>query len=314
MFKAILGPDHQGKGNPKFEDIDIVNDYPSKYIGEGDRCDCGAVALAGQRSDDPGQHRVQIILCPPFFKCGTFQGGPNREWPGIHTPECSNIAYRVSEKMDTLGSLLLHEDTHVDDIVQPPLSEHVRDDEYGYYDSRNLALTEPDEAMHNSDSYASFAAELTWSKLCNRDFAEPVEEDRLKKRAIDFEETPDTKETDATEIDITNPDKSTETDTKTTDTKRQEPRRDIQLASSLHKRTAFSMTYDHPILNTNVDNTYTVQQMDQYLQSHIDAMAISLIVIEQATCDRDRFDRIFRQYFKPEDRRPVLGKSLLRWQ
>jgi hypothetical protein len=88
---------------------------------------------------------------------------------------------------------------------------------------------------------------------------------------------------------------------------------DVQLVSSSRKRTAFSPTYEHPIPNKNVDNTYTVQQMDQYLQGHIDAMAISLVVIEQAECDPERFERILREYFKPEDRRMVLGKCILRW-
>jgi hypothetical protein len=274
-----------------------VNDYPSKYIGEGNRCDGGDFALTGQKSDDPGQHRVQIILCPPFFKYGTIQGGPNREWPNIFTPKCSNIAYRVSEKMDTLGSFLLHEYTHVDDLVQPPLSEHVRDAEYGYYDTRDLALEKPDEAKHNSDSYASFAAELTWSKLCNRNFAEPVEGDKLNKRAIDTEETADTNETD----------------TKTTDDTQQRPRHDVHLASSFDKRTAFSQPYQYPIPNTNIKfNTYTVEEMDKFRAAHIDALNICSVVINEATRNPKRFDKVFREYFSLEDRKLVLGKLLPR--
>jgi hypothetical protein len=89
----------------------------------------------------------------------------------------------------------------------------------------------------------------------------------------------------------------------------QKSQRDIQFAAlSLHKRTAFSQPYGHPVPRTD-SNTYTVGEMDQLLQGHIDALHICSVVIEQATCDPDRFDRIFGQYFRPEDRRQVLGKS-----
>jgi len=115
-------------------------------------------------------------------------------------------------------------------------------------------------------------------------------------------------ETDAKETD------TTETDTKETDTKQQRSRQDIQSVLALQKRTAFSQPYEYPIPNTNVDNTYTVQQMDQFLQGHLDALLICLVVIEQAACNDERFDRIFREYFKPEDRTPVLGKPLLCWE
>lgn len=203
MFKSILGPDHQGKGNPKFEDIDIVDDFRSIYNNQDFHCTRDYVAWTGQKSDDRGQHRVQIILCPPFFKLGTLRGGPNREWSGVLTPKCSNIAYRVSKKMDTLGSSLLHEYTHVDEFVQSLLSEHVEDEAYGYHDTREYALTDPAETKHNADSYASFATELTWSKLCNRGFEEPLEGDTLSKRGDDTEDAAGIKEIDSEEPNTT---------------------------------------------------------------------------------------------------------------
>lgn len=131
VFKSILDADGEGKGNPEFEEMDIVDDYPSIYEKQELFCESGDVAWTGPKQYDRGQRRVQIILCPPFFEQGTFNGGPNREWPGIPTPKCSNIANRVSPRMDTLGSSLLHEYTHVDELVQPLLCEHVEDHEFG---------------------------------------------------------------------------------------------------------------------------------------------------------------------------------------
>jgi hypothetical protein len=149
--------------------------------------------------------------------------------------------------MATLGEILLHEYMHINELVQPPLTGAVGDLEYNFYDCRELALTQPGKTKYNADSYAKFATELTWSTLCNRDFEEPFEGNGLDDTA-----------------------------------KRQTPRHEIQPASSLQKRTTFSQPYDYPIPNTNVDNTYTVQQMDQFLQGHLDALLICLVVIEQA--------------------------------
>ena len=63
---------------------------------------------------------------------------------------------------------------------------------------------------------------------------------------------------------------------------------------------------------TGKDNTYTSQQMDQYLEAHTDALHICSVITEQAERKTDRFERIFRQYFKPDDRELVVGKYLLR--
>lgn len=96
-------------------------------------------ALALPKSADGAKHRIQMIMCPPFWKLGTFQGGTNREWPGAVTPECSNIAYRVSRRVETLGEVLLHEYTHVEALVQPSLEEHVKGLLSNFYDSRKLS-------------------------------------------------------------------------------------------------------------------------------------------------------------------------------
>ena len=309
MFKAILDADGEGKGSPEFRNIDIVDNYPSIYKDKDLMCDGGEVAMTGTKQDDPGQHRVQIILCPPFFIYGTIQGGPNREWPGIPTAKCSNIAYRASHKMDTLGSFLLHEYTHVDEIVQPLLCEHVGDYEYGYYDTRELALTEPELTKHNADSYASFAAELTWSKVCNRDFEDPIENDPPRKLISDTKKTDNKENSDTKKTDTKGSD-TKQADTQAAGTKQQRPRHEIRSVSSLNKRAPFSRPYKYPIPKVE-ENYIHIELRDQYLDAHIDALHLCSVVIEQATRDPNRFDKIFREYFKPDDRELVLGKHLL---
>jgi len=82
----------------------------------------------------------------------------------------------------------------------------------------------------------------------------------------------------------------------------------------LLKRTAFTRPYSYPIPNTNNDNTYTVQQMDQFREGHVDALYTCSVVVREAARNPARYDRIFSEYFKPADRNLVLSKSLMVWQ
>jgi hypothetical protein len=49
---------------------------------------------------------------------------------------------------------------------------------------------------------------------------------------------------------------------------------------SLLKRTAFTRPYSHPIPRTDKDNTYTVEQIDQFREAHVDVMYMCSAVIE----------------------------------
>jgi len=130
-----------------------VDDFPAPAEGEEDhrRCKDDTAALTGRRASPSS--RIRIILCPLFFKRGTIEGGEGREWPGVDTLRCSNLGDRVTDRMKTVGHNLLHEYTHIDDIVQPPLDQHAGNDAYGFYDKRT--------ARFNADSYTVFATELT---------------------------------------------------------------------------------------------------------------------------------------------------------
>ena len=88
---------------------------------------------------------------------------------------------------------------------------------------------------------------------------------------------------------------------------------------SPHKRTP--LPHDYGIYTPNTqgtnqetrmpENTYTAQQMDQFQQGHMEALELCQNVIEASTCQADRFNRIFGEYFPATDRELVLGLSSL---
>lgn len=259
-------------------------------------------------------------------------GGPNRQWEGVNNRQCSDVGYRVSRMMDTVGVILLHEYTHFGILVQPPMKGDMLDHAYFYYGSRQLLLKEPKKAKFNADNYATFASELTWSRICKRDFEAPTDDTSLNTAATDPKaadnkaagpkaagpKAADTKAANPKVADTkaagTKAAGTKATGTKATDIEQRSPRHEIQSVPSLHKRTAFSQPYQHPIPKTNVDNTYTVEQMDQFLKGHVDALQLCRVAIKQSTKNPARFDKIFRQYFAPKDHALVISKFLLHWE
>ncbi|KAI4111316.1 MAG: hypothetical protein LQ345_006829 [Seirophora villosa] len=69
--------------------------------------------------------------------------------------------------MKFLGGVMLHEYTH---------GEHIRDWAYGPVDVRNLRSNKETVKypVFNADSYAWFALEVYWSKVCGKTFAAPL--------------------------------------------------------------------------------------------------------------------------------------------
>jgi hypothetical protein len=136
---------------------------------------------------DELKSKDELILCPLFFTRETFGGGPGREWPTVRgAPKCSNIGKRVSFYMYTMATTLLHEYTHLVDVVDPVFGVGVRSkdraDGYGFYNSRKL-----DKALGklSVENYAMFATELMWSKLCSRDFTPLVAGNALHDHSSD---------------------------------------------------------------------------------------------------------------------------------
>lgn len=153
--------------------MDLVDDFQPEFDHNLDKhCTNTRAAVVIPKPWDISLGRTQLILCPSLFGYGTIEGG--KEWPGAKERKCSNIGDRVSRYMLTLGSAMLHEYTHAAELVQPPLQGLVIDHVYSFYKSRNLE--DKKLAKSNADNYALFAAKLTWTMLCDRDFALPVQD------------------------------------------------------------------------------------------------------------------------------------------
>jgi hypothetical protein len=88
---------------------------------------------------------------------------------------CGGLDLRVSRKMRTLGSNLLHEFTHASFLVMPPLiyvAKGMEDHEYGAHSCQAL---DKKKALYNADSYAWLAMEIFWSIACKRSFKNPTD-------------------------------------------------------------------------------------------------------------------------------------------
>lgn len=261
-----------------------MDDFPPtdpKNVGQDQHCEnkhITHVAVVVPKEDGTLNERTQLILCGDLFLFGTIEGGKGKEWPGTANRKCSNIGDRVSEYMLTLGTVMLHEYTHAPDLVQPPLDEETDDLAYSFYDSRNL---KKDLAKGNADNYALFAIELTWTLLCDRDFAAPVKDNTPRLPA--------------------------------TGSKGQRPRRDVQLAPPLHKRTPLPRDYGLRTPNTErewqgkMENTFTAQHIAQFQEGHSDVLMMCNMVVRVATKNPGRFNRIFREYFPFGDRQLIIG-------
>jgi hypothetical protein len=127
---------------------------------------------------------TRINLCPMFFTRGTIDAGLRKVPPGyqpvtggtIEPVTCDTIGARVSPAMATKGHTVLHEYTHITEVMQSifggVISTKGRTDDhaYGFDRCRKLDKT---YARVNADSYASFATELFWTTMCKRDFDPP---------------------------------------------------------------------------------------------------------------------------------------------
>lgn len=125
-------------------------------------------ALRGTASDRP-----TLIMCP----FGLTHGGIDKSYSGVQAVSCSTLDPRVSWKMDTLGSTMLHEYTHFTKLVVPPMSKDIID--VAYCPSEVQALSKH-EALRNADSYTWFANELFWTRKCGTDYRDPTDLDNVR--------------------------------------------------------------------------------------------------------------------------------------
>lgn len=336
MFKAILNYDGDMQGNPRLSVATIVDDHrpapnagSTTAAGKDSYCESHdfATTLTATR-DQPSR----MILCPLFFTSSrTIKGGPGSEWPGSEKiVTCDSIGTRLSAAMWTTGVFVLHEYTHLNEIMETVWKKGwktklgpTKDLAYGFDACKTL---DKKLATRNADSYANFANELFWTTTCDRDFDPPLADDFA---AIDelivlggLLDTDPTEEDDpsaegdppaeagsaARENSATRRDLAAKEGLSSTKGTQQQKSQKSQL--EMRKRATFSQPYEHPIPMTDWENTYTVEQLDQYLEGHTEALHICSAIIEQAERNTARFNRIFRQYFKPDDREKVLGKFL----
>jgi hypothetical protein len=214
---------------------------------------------------------------------------------------------------------MLHEYTHMPEIMENVWRRggkkklgFTNDYVYGFDSCKKI---DRKLATRNADNYANFANELFWTATCNRDFDPPVAADFtaideliMLSGALDThptEEGDPSAEGDplAEEGAAAKGDPST-----ATGTQQQKTQREIESDLSLHKRTAFSQPYRYPVPKTDVDNNYPAEQMDQFLEGHVDALQLCRVVIKQSTQNPAGFDKVFREYFAPKDRELVISK------
>jgi hypothetical protein len=362
-------------GSPKFSVIEINDDWPdpndiskerhcrlatdihsdsSSDIdsdGDDDKDTITNAITNGPRDGKPSH----IILCPSFFDFGTINGGLRAASPGSSQPvTCNTVGTRVGNAMRTMGHTLVHEYTHVVEIMEPVLGKGITkngctdDFKYGFFKCRKF---EKKWATENADSYANFATELFWTTTCNRDFDPPWSEknaavhDVLNEEIARLESKISAKggpaatkgasaamegsttkgglatiatkgassakgtgtlSTKGTSTVVGTP--STEGLSTATGTQQQKSQRETRSALSLHKRTAFSQPYRYPVPKTDVDNTYPAEQMDHFLEGHVDALHLCRVVIKQSTKNPTGFDKVFREYFAPKDRDLVISE------
>jgi hypothetical protein len=175
------------QGNPRSSETRIIDDYaftesepeyePGPNAHEAMHCKRSAVAATVPPDEVTGKPS-QTILCRQFFRYGTINGGPGREWTGKLVRTCDTIGTRVSRLMWTLGHFMMHEYTHYIEIVQPVLGDATVDLAYQFFANQNLDKA---QTTKNADSYANFATELMWSSMCDRDF-DPSHSDNKQER------------------------------------------------------------------------------------------------------------------------------------
>lgn len=114
--------------------------------------------------------KPEIIICE---RAGLGHGGIRKGYSGVHAIDCGYLENKVSWKMETMGSIILHELTHWKKLVSPPLKKETDDDENYYGPKGSRDLPNKAEATNIADQYSWFAAELLWTMSCGKDYADP---------------------------------------------------------------------------------------------------------------------------------------------
>ncbi|KAJ5587092.1 uncharacterized protein N7459_002857 [Penicillium hispanicum] len=163
VFENITGSDQNfDNGNPLLGHIRIVEDYleDGDQVCEGDD-DWGELRL--WETDYPN-----MVVCPPAFG----HGGINKGYDGVAAVTCASIGNSMSWRMETLGSFEIHEFTHFEKLVVPPLPEETSDDYYGILGARKAGRD--GKCLEVADCFMWVAIEVYWTVNCARTFADPA--------------------------------------------------------------------------------------------------------------------------------------------
>ncbi|KAI9930813.1 hypothetical protein ASPWEDRAFT_171444 [Aspergillus wentii DTO 134E9] len=168
VFKKITGDLTKGKdGSATLGDLHVVIDYPDPDDNNVLACDGDTMAeLRGIDEKHP-----KLIICEG---AGFGHGGVSKGYHGVKAIDCGYLDEEVSWKMETMGSILIHEYTHFTNLVVPPLKDET-DDIKGGYGPHGARHLNKDKATNNADNYSWFAAELFWSEVCGKSFKDPTE-------------------------------------------------------------------------------------------------------------------------------------------
>jgi hypothetical protein len=122
----MLGDNPEDRnGNALLGNIKVVPDYKDPV---DDEYACDGSTSAEMR--DAGGKNPEIIICP---KAGYGHGGLSKDYDGVKAISCSEFDSRVSWKMESLGSIFVHEFTHYDLLMKGILPQGTDDVAYGPY-------------------------------------------------------------------------------------------------------------------------------------------------------------------------------------
>ncbi|KAK2766839.1 hypothetical protein FQN54_006153 [Arachnomyces sp. PD_36] len=187
VYANILGPDYAGgtllptirivddylgsEDNQPEPEIEECEDEESVYESDDELSDneriteaeAGYACTVNQFEAVQAKLRLsetpnpKMVICPPAWG-----------FTGLDHPDktCQNFGDAVSDRMEPFGATLLHEYTHYQDLVAPPLDKGTGDQKYGYRDSRSLH--DRMDSFYNADTYSWFAIEAYWSQECQR--------------------------------------------------------------------------------------------------------------------------------------------------
>ncbi|RYP93282.1 hypothetical protein DL770_000571 [Monosporascus sp. CRB-9-2] len=167
VFMKIMGdPEDPHHADPTGSDtlggITVRQDFPD---ADGDLT-CDASTMAELRDYD--EDNPTLIVCPGAFG----HGGIGLGYDNVQEINCDWIGDRVTWRMDTMGSILLHEYTHMTKLVAPPLSKETDDYEDGY-GPLGVRRLDKNLATNNADSYSWYANEALWTILCQENYDDP---------------------------------------------------------------------------------------------------------------------------------------------